>query len=93
MREIAKIFEHKCKNGTVAKITFSKPTNEELNKNVFNLSQVQPEDWYFNKCKYTMNQKYTLEDWEDLNELSGEILKLNKEITKNNGISPVAFAK
>lgn len=95
MKEQSRIYTHKCKNGTVATIVFSKPTDEEIHKDMCSLqsSNIQPDDWYFTKCDYVMNKKYTLEDWEDLQELSTEILKLNKELTKYNGISPVAFAK
>ena len=96
MKEQTRTYTHKCKNGTTAVITFSRPTDREIIENRFGLSNQlkNPDDWYFVKCEYQPNNtKYSIEDWEDLQELSTEILKLNKELTKYNGVSPVAFAK
>lgn len=99
MKKQTEIYTHQCKNGTKAKITFNRPTNEEILESAFGLTNdvKEPDDWYFESCTYTVGSKscnaYTIQDWEDLRELSEEILKLNKEMTKSNGIAPVAFAE
>lgn len=89
MKESSKIYTHKCKNGTTATVTFSRPSNQELHMDMCSLQPrgIQPDDWIFSRCDYIMNRQYTLEDWEDLHELSGEILKLNKELTQNNELT------
>ena len=100
MKKQTEIYTHQCKNGTKAKITFNRPTNEEILESAFGLTNdvKEPDDWYFESCTYRVGSKsctnaYTIQDWEDLRELSEEILKLNKEMTKSNGIAPVVFAE
>lgn len=69
MYEAKKEFIHKCRNGICAEILYN-----------FNVDKCK---WEFNQCRYQVNNaSYTLNDWEDLHELSEQILKLDSTINK-----------
>lgn len=67
IREVKYI--HTCKNGTTATIVFTSRNSPLI----------------FTSCTYNIGSSkalnnYTIEDWADMQELSGEILKLNSLI-------------
>jgi hypothetical protein len=63
MKKIIEVYKHTCKNGMQAEVTFREDEN-----GIFG----------FSNCTYTpSNHKYTIKDWEDLHELSEEVLKLD----------------
>lgn len=63
MKKIKEVYKHTCKNGMKAEVEFREDEN-----GIFG----------FSNCTYTpSNHKYTIKDWEDLQELSTELLMLD----------------
>lgn len=71
MEETQRSFTHTCKYGIKATVIFERV---ELPEN-------DTPYWQFKYCEYkTKNRLYTLEDWQDLKELSEEIILLNAKV-------------